>query len=221
MTGLKVWNGSAFVDGVPKVWNGGAFVNAKEAHIWDGTKFVKVWPSLPEYVGGVYQSGTTTTVPTHQSGDLLVLCMFNTQAVPTLNSGWTRLGEYGQSFGRFTVDYKIGTGSETLLSSTGTVETITVYRGATAIALVDSTFGSPGPITYPAASGPGVLARVSGIANNQTSSIPALPTGTTARVVSTGGTNGMRWSDTESGSLSAFTGTEGTGRWASVTLSIT
>lgn len=46
MAGVKVWSGSAFVDGQPRIWNGSAFVAPASCHVWDGTGFVKVWPSF-------------------------------------------------------------------------------------------------------------------------------------------------------------------------------
>lgn len=50
MTGLSVWNGSAFVDGTPKVWNGSAFVDPSSAWIWNGSSFVKIWPAAPPLI---------------------------------------------------------------------------------------------------------------------------------------------------------------------------
>ncbi|MCP3811689.1 hypothetical protein NLX62_05015, partial [Mycobacteriaceae bacterium Msp059] len=42
---MKVWNGTDFVDvSALKVWNGSAFVDP-EAYVWDGSQFVKVWPT--------------------------------------------------------------------------------------------------------------------------------------------------------------------------------
>lgn len=46
MAGLSVWNGSAFVEGEPRIWNGSAFVAPSSCHVWDGSQFVKVWPSF-------------------------------------------------------------------------------------------------------------------------------------------------------------------------------
>lgn len=46
MAGLKTWDGSAFVDGQPRIWNGSAFVTPSACHVWDGTQFVKVWPTF-------------------------------------------------------------------------------------------------------------------------------------------------------------------------------
>lgn len=48
--GLQFWNGSAFANGTPKVWNGSAFAAPAGAYIWDGTQFVKVWPSQVQYL---------------------------------------------------------------------------------------------------------------------------------------------------------------------------
>ncbi|AWY06133.1 minor tail protein [Gordonia phage Suzy] len=46
MSGFKVWNGSAFVDAQPWIWNGSAFVRPSGVYRWDGTKFVKIWPTF-------------------------------------------------------------------------------------------------------------------------------------------------------------------------------
>lgn len=49
MPDLKVWNGSAFVNGAPKIWNGSAFVTPSSICIWDGYAFQQVWPDALEY----------------------------------------------------------------------------------------------------------------------------------------------------------------------------
>lgn len=69
MAGLKVWNGSQFVDGVPRIWNGSAFVAPSECHIWNGSAFVKVWPSFTRQ--RMVKSGTFTR-PSNQSGTVQV-----------------------------------------------------------------------------------------------------------------------------------------------------
>lgn len=48
MSDLKVWNGSAFVDGAPKIWNGSVFVTPSSIWIWDGSVFQQVWPDAVE-----------------------------------------------------------------------------------------------------------------------------------------------------------------------------
>ena len=59
---LKVWNGSAFVDGEPAVWNGSEFVAPVSIHIWDGTEFQRVWAPA-EYGGVGTGSYKSTPVP--------------------------------------------------------------------------------------------------------------------------------------------------------------
>lgn len=182
--------------------------------------------ALPIYITGAYTQGTDTTVVPHQPGDLLIQVMINGSAAPTLDSGWTRLGEYGQSFARVTVDYVLSNGSPSIGPASNSTRIMVAYREASAITVVDNTVGTVHPITYPAASGTGVLARVAATMDlNATTGVPSLPTGTTARVSGAGGTatsRGMRWADSESSSLPAFTGSEsGTFRWSSITLAIT
>lgn len=72
MAGLSVWNGSSFVGGQPRIWNGTAFVPPSSCHVWDGSQFVKVWPSFVRQ--RMNQSGSFTPPSP------------NTQALVT---GWT------------------------------------------------------------------------------------------------------------------------------------
>jgi hypothetical protein len=39
-TGMKVWNGSSWVQGTVKVWNGSSWVDAKSVKVWNGSSWV-------------------------------------------------------------------------------------------------------------------------------------------------------------------------------------
>lgn len=62
MTGLKVWNGSAFADGKPWVWNGSAFVQPTKAYVWNGSSFVQVWSNIVPIVFSEIGAGNAAAV---------------------------------------------------------------------------------------------------------------------------------------------------------------
>ena len=83
---LRVWTGTAYVDATPALFQSVPGGNTpKEAYIWDGTKYVKVWPegvvhvqvwtsanagvtSWPGFVGGVGFGGYITNSAPYRAG---------------------------------------------------------------------------------------------------------------------------------------------------------
>lgn len=106
MAGLQNWNGSSFVDGQPRLWNGSTFVAPSACHIWDGTKFAKVWPNFQRQ--RMNKSGTFTmtynsprivtgwasdgTYPATITSDQLIVAGGGTA---TAFVSWTATGGYG------------------------------------------------------------------------------------------------------------------------------
>lgn len=154
MPDLKVWNGSAFVNGAPKIWNGSAFVNPGSAWIWDGSAFVKVWPAAPiSFVSSAYGIGAVPAMPSHQANDLIIAGgVFDSGFSPTLSAGFTDFltKDYGDS--RVVLASKIATTSSESMGSWGGAYRVLalVYRGAIDIGALASNEGTSGTITYPA-----------------------------------------------------------------------
>ena len=42
----KVWNGTSWVEFVPKVWNGTSYANIVAGKVWDGSSWVQFYPSV-------------------------------------------------------------------------------------------------------------------------------------------------------------------------------
>lgn len=91
MPGLKTWNGSAFVDYQPRIWNGSAFVAPSACWIWDGTKYVKVWPTFARQ--RMVKSGTytppqsSTTQVTGWASDTTYPAVVQSNALKIVGSG--------------------------------------------------------------------------------------------------------------------------------------
>lgn len=158
MPDLKVWNGSAFVNGAPKIWNGSAFVNPGSAWIWNGSAFVKVWPSAIEFVSAASASSSTVTMPTHQAGDMIVVfaAREGSSAAPSIPAGYTShyTGSQASPGAGWCIAYKVATsGSESTGTWTGAGRIgVTVYRNAIALGtpVSQNTIDSSGDIIYPA-----------------------------------------------------------------------
>lgn len=145
MAGLKAWDGSAFVDGQPRIWNGTTFVAPSACHIWDGSGFVKVWPSFSRQrmikvgahkvggaVGKVLGWASDSTYPATVTSDSLIVqgsgaCMIAAQVSETHSLG---NAEFTLRRNGVVIATQLNTGSLTAFSVAQTVaagDTIELY----------------------------------------------------------------------------------------------
>ena len=141
MAGLKAWSGSAFVDGQPRIWNGTTFVAPSACHIWDGSKFVKVWPSFSR------QRMNKTTATEHRSAKTTnpVPGFVSDSTYPATVTGGTTLVIAGS--GPVTVTARV-TGQLELAGVSSA--TATLYRNGASLgtATITSTTAQTVPITW-------------------------------------------------------------------------
>jgi len=100
-------------------------------------------------VGSASAQATTITIPTHQSGDLILICAGrNNTTAPTIPSGWIIMSNSGVSGVSSSIGWKLAQSSgET--SGTWTNASVlhcAVYRGSTGILTISSAIG-PGSST--------------------------------------------------------------------------
>ena len=136
-------------------------------------------PSGVQFIGSTATWETSTAVPPHEEGDLLV-AFASGNSIPSLPAGWTSLTTNGDYPSR--VAYRLapssGTASGTWTGATGL--TILVYRGATAGAAAIHYSTESGPQTLPALNLSGTPSWVAGIGHWLTSLDPS-PSGLTQR----------------------------------------
>lgn len=132
-----------------------------------------------QFVGSTATWETSTAVPTHEEGDLLI-AFASGDSIPSLPAGWTSLTTNGEYPSR--VAYRLapssGTASGTWTGATGL--TILVYRGATAGAAAIHYPTASGPQTLPALNLSGTPSWVAGIGHWLTS-LDSSPSGLTQR----------------------------------------
>ena len=98
-------------------------------------------------VGSASAQATTITIPTHQSGDLILICAGrNNTTAPTIPSGWVIMSNTGASGVSSSIGWKIAqSSSETSGTWTNTsVLHCVVYRGSTGILTISSAVGPGG-----------------------------------------------------------------------------
>lgn len=179
------------------------------------------------YVGNNTAAASTVTIPTHQTGDLIIIFAANSAAStqPTIPGGWTSVttfatvGAFGTSCG-----YKIAaSGSETSGTWTNADRmAVIVYRGVLGVGNTASDGNNVAGVTmtYPAvtfAVGNGsswacTLGLTKGVVS------PGVPAGTTSRLSATT----ANLSDTNAGvtGWSATNVTIGSALWATVVLEL-
>ena len=132
-----------------------------------------------QFIGSTATWETSTAVPPHEEGDLLV-AFASGDSIPSLPAGWTSLTTNGDYPSR--VAYRLapssGTASGTWTGATGL--TILVYRGATAGAAAIHYSTESGPQTLPALNLSGTPSWVAGIGHWLTS-LDSSPSGLTQR----------------------------------------
>ncbi len=132
-----------------------------------------------QFVGSTATWETSTAVPTHEEGDLLI-AFASGNSIPSLPAGWTSLTTNGEYPSR--VAYQLapssGTASGTWTDATGL--TILVYRGATAGAAAIHFSTESGPQTLPALTLGGTPSWVAGVGHWLTSP-DSSPSGLTQR----------------------------------------
>ncbi|HQH06457.1 MAG TPA: hypothetical protein PK428_01510, partial [Phycicoccus sp.] len=132
-----------------------------------------------QFIGSTVAFGTSTAVPTHEEGDLLI-AFASGDSIPSLPAGWTSLATNGAYPSR--VAYQLApsssTASGTWTGATGL--TILVYRGATAGAAAIHYSTESGPQTLPALNLSGTPSWVAGIGHWLTSP-DSSPSGLTQR----------------------------------------
>ena len=119
---LKVWSGSGYED------VGLGF--AEKALSWVGGDFSTVWQPNGfelEFVYGGFTAASSTTIPAHQAGDLVVViaARLNNTNLPTLPAGWNSAGTVTSGLG-LRLGWQVSNGN---LSTTGS------WTGATGIAV--------------------------------------------------------------------------------------
>ncbi len=100
-------------------------------------------------VGSASAQATTITIPTHQSGDLILICAGrNNTTAPTIPSGWIVMSGAGVSGHSSSTGWKLAkSSSETSGTWTNAVVLHSaVYRGSTGILAISSSVG-PGAAT--------------------------------------------------------------------------
>jgi len=100
-------------------------------------------------VGSASAQATTITIPTHQSGDLILICAGrNNTTAPTIPSGWIVMSNSGASGVSSSIGWKLAkSSSETSGTwSNSSVLHCAVYRGSTGILAISSALG-PGSAT--------------------------------------------------------------------------
>ena len=169
------------------------------------------------FVNASYYSGTSTTTPTHQVGDLLIVVAvrWGSSTPPSLPSGWTS-AHTGTNTDACRVGWKVASATN---DSTGTWTNanalyIAVWRGYTAVGAASSnlstanTAQTPGLTLTQAGSWVGTLGSPS-------SGQSGTPTGTVSRW-----TDGYsRWCDTD-GPVSSWSAQTVTNQWLAVSLEL-
>jgi len=108
-----------------------------------------------EFIGAAYYEGASTTTPTHQVGDLLIVyaIRWGSSTPPSLPAGWTSV-HTGTNTDARRLGYKVATATN---DSTGTWTNanalfILVYRGLSSLASAASAYSGSGAADYPALS---------------------------------------------------------------------
>ena len=143
-------------------------------------------------VGSASAQATTITIPTHQSGDLILICANrNNTTAPTIPSGWIVMSNTGASGVSSAIGWKLAQStSETSGTWTNTsVMHCAVYRGSTGVLVVSSSIsgavGTSTSVSY-AATANGLVYRSgvddnwyigTGIQLNSTNSLETAPSG--------------------------------------------
>ncbi len=101
MTGVKVWNGSAWTNATPKVWNGSAWTPLLAGKVWNGSAWVNFYTGVSVSISP--ESTTTSGGSFNQSSFTLVI----TGGTPS-SYNWYITAESGDGFytiiGSHTID---------------------------------------------------------------------------------------------------------------------
>lgn len=107
----------------------------------------------PEFVAAAGATSTSVSMPSHQTGDILIMIAVGTAAPPSAPAGWTTIGTASRSLYHSVLAYKIASsGSETSGTWTGANAVLcAVYRSSGAITVGDAsgTADSSATMSFP------------------------------------------------------------------------
>lgn len=166
----------------------GLFINQIDAAVVINGANVLPGISKISFIGQASAASNTVTLPTHQTGDLILVSVYRgaDPVLPVVPSGYTTISSGGVTNNAHSCGYKIATSSSETSGTwtNGELITVQIYRGASGCGAFSVGSGN-GDLTYPAfnlndLSGKSWVSCLAGIRSAVTA-LESPPTGTTLR----------------------------------------